>query len=106
MTSTRRHNGEGSICKVSENKWIAKISLGTGLNGKTIMKQFSGKTETIVKKKLKEFKKSPYFTEKHLPSQETVKSYFSIWLREYQLNKLKPSSYLWRLHSISKVLLK
>ena len=106
MTSTRRHNGEGSICKVSENKWIAKISLGTGPDGKTIMKQFSGKAETIVKKKLKEFKKSPYFTEKHLPSQETVKSYFSIWLREYQLNKLKPSSYLWRLHSISKVLLK
>ena len=23
MTSTKRHNGEGSICKVSENKWIA-----------------------------------------------------------------------------------
>lgn len=93
MTSTRRHNGEGSICRVSDNKWIAKISLGTSPNGKTIMKQFSGKTETIVKKKLKEFKKSPYFTEKHLPSQETVKSYFSMWLREYQFNKLKPSSY-------------
>ena len=93
MTSTRRHNGEGSICKVSEKKWIAKISLGTSPDGKTIMKQFSGKTETIVKKKLKEFKKSPDFTEKHLPSQETVKSYFSMWLREYQFNKLKPSSY-------------
>ena len=71
MTSTRRHNGEGSICKVSENKWIAKISLGTGPNGKTIMKQFSGKTEAVVKKKLKEFKKSPGFTEKHKPCSDT-----------------------------------
>ena len=73
MTSTRRHNGEGSVCRVSENKWIAKISLGTSPDGKTIMKQFSGKTETIVKKKLKEFKKSPYFTGKHLPSFTTAR---------------------------------
>ena len=86
MTRAKRRNGEGSICKVAENKWIAKISLGTGPDGKTIMKQFSGKTEAIVKKKLKEFKKSPDFTAKHLPSQETVKSYFSMWLRKYQFN--------------------
>jgi len=93
MTSTRRHNGEGSICKVSENKWIAKISLGTGPDGKTIMKQFSGKTETIVKKKLKDFKKSPDFTEKHKPCSDNVEAYFSKWLREYQYNKLKPVSF-------------
>ena len=55
MTSTRRRNGEGSICKVSENKWVAKISLGTGPDSRIIIKQFSGKTEAIIKKKLKEF---------------------------------------------------
>ena len=72
MTGTRRLNGEGSICKVSDNKWIAKISHGTGTGGKTIMKQFSGKTAAIVKKKLKDFKKSPVFTEKHLPSEDSL----------------------------------
>lgn len=93
MNGTRRQNGEGSIFQVSENKWIAKISLGTRLDGKPNIKQFSGKTEAIVKKKLKDFKKSADFAEKHLPSNTTVQSYFSMWLHEYQFNKLKPLSY-------------
>ena len=52
----RKQNGEGSIFQVSENKWVAKISLGQRLDGKPNIKQFSGKTEAIVKKKLREFK--------------------------------------------------
>ena len=93
MSRTRKQNGEGSIFKVSENKWVAKISLGTRPDGKPNIKQFSGKTEAIVKKKLKDFKKSKDFAEKHMPSNDTVQAYFSMWLREYQYNKLKPSSY-------------
>ena len=93
MGKTRKQNGEGSVFQVSENKWVAKISLGTGIDGKPMIKQFSGKTEAIVKKKLKEFKKSSDFAEKHMPSNDTVKAYFSIWLREYQYNKLKSSSF-------------
>jgi len=93
MSRTRRKNGEGSVLQVSENKWVAKIQIGVGLNGKPHIKQFSGKTEAIVRRKLKEFKKSTDYTEKHLPSNDTVQSYFTIWLREYQYNKLKPSSY-------------
>ena len=58
MNGLRKPNGEGSIIKVNDNKWIAKISLGTGADGKPIIKQFSGKTEAIVKKKLRDFKKS------------------------------------------------
>ena len=93
MSGTRKSNGEWSVFQVSENKWVAKISLGTRPDGKPNIKQFSGKTEAIVKKKLKEFKKSADFAEKHMPSNGTVQSYFSTWLREYQFNKLKPSSY-------------
>ena len=91
--SGRRQNGEGSVFQVSENKWVAKISLGVGLDGKTHIKQFSGKTEAIVTKKLKAFKKSDDFSERHMPSRDTVESYFLMWLREYQFNKLKPMSY-------------
>ena len=93
MSGTRKQNGEGSVFQVSENKWVAKISLGTRPDGKPNIKQFSGKTEAIVKKKLKEFKKSSDFAEKRMPSNDTVKAYFSMWLREYQYNKLKPSSF-------------
>ena len=93
MSRTRKQNGEGSVFQVSENKWVAKISLGTRPDGKPNVKQFSGKTEAIVKKKLKDFKKSTDFAEKHMPSNDTVQAYFSTWLREYQYNKLKPSSY-------------
>ena len=93
MNKTRKQNGEGSVFQVSENKWVAKISLGTRPDGKPNIKQFSGKTETIVKRKLKDFKKSTDFSEKHMPSSYTVESYFSMWLKEYQFNKLKPVSY-------------
>ncbi len=93
MSRTRKQNGEGSVFQVSENKWVAKISMGTRPDGKPNIKQFSGKSEAIVKKKLKEFKKSSDFAEKHMPSNDTVQAYFSMWLREYQYNKLKPLSY-------------
>lgn len=86
MNRTRKPNGEGSVFQATENKWVAKISLGTRLDGKVIGKQFSGKTEAIVKKKLKDFKKSPDFIDKHLPSHDTVEAYFSTWLREYLLS--------------------
>lgn len=58
MSRTRKQNGEGSVFQVSENKWVAKISMGQQPNGKPFVKQFSGKTEAIVKKKLKDFKKA------------------------------------------------
>ena len=86
MNETRKKNGEGSVFQVAENKWIAKISLGTRPDGKPNIKQFSGQTEAIVKKKLKDFKKSPDFIDKHLPSHDTVEAYFSTWLREYLLS--------------------
>lgn len=93
MSRNRKRNGEGSIFQVSKDKWVAKISLGQRPDGKPRIKQFSGKTEAIVKKKLRDFKKSTDFAEKHLPSKYTVRSYFSMWLKEYQYNKLKPTSY-------------
>lgn len=93
MNGLRKQNGEGSIIKVNDNKWIAKISLGTRPDGRVIVKQFSGKTEAIAKKKLREFKKSEDYIEKRIPSEYTLEQYFKLWLREYQYNKLKPSSY-------------
>lgn len=93
MNGLRKPNCEGSIIKVNDNKWIAKISLGTRPDGRVIVKQFSGKTEAIAKKKLRDFKKSTDYIERRIPHEYTVEQYFNYWLREYQYNKLKPSSY-------------
>lgn len=86
-------NGKGAVFQVSDTKWVAKICLGVDDNGKPIIKQFSGKTEAIAKKKLRDFKKSTDYTEKHIPSNDTVRAYFTAWMKEYQFHKLKPSSY-------------
>ena len=48
MKGLRKQNGEGSIFQVSENKWIAKIALGILPDGRVIVKQFAGRTESIV----------------------------------------------------------
>ena len=86
-------NGKGAVFQVSDTKWVAKVCLGVDDNGKPIIKQFSGKTEAIAKKKLRDFKKSTDYTEKHIPSTDTVRAYFTAWMKEYQFHKLKPSSY-------------
>ena len=54
---------------------------------------YTPRRQAVVKKKLKDFKRSTDFAEKHMPSNDTVQSYFSMWLHEYQYNKLKPLSY-------------
>lgn len=61
-------NGKGAVFQVSDDKWVAKVCLGVDDNGKPIIKQFSGKTEAIAKKKLRDFKKSTDYVEKHIPS--------------------------------------
>ena len=86
-------SGKGAIFQVSDIKWVAKVCLGVDDNGKPIIKQFSGKTEAIAKKKLRDFQKSRDYSEKHIPSTDTIKAYFNTWLKEYQFHKLKPSSY-------------
>lgn len=86
-------NGKGAVFQVSDTKWVAKVCLGVDHNGKPIIKQFSGKTEAIAKKKLRDFKKSTDYVEKHIPSTDTVRTYFTAWMKEYQFHKLKPSSY-------------
>ena len=86
-------NGKSAVFQVSDTKWVAKVCLGVDDSGKPIIKQFSGKTEAIAKKKLRDFKKTADYTEKHIPSTDTVRAYFTAWMKEYQFHKLKPSSY-------------
>lgn len=93
MSKTRKTNGEGTVFQVSENKWVGKIRLGKDNFGTPKVKQFSGKTEAIVKKKIKDYIKSEEFDNNSLPCFDSLSAYFDTWLKEYQYNKLKPQSF-------------
>ena len=93
MKQQKGLSSKGAVFQVSDAKWVAKVCLGGDGGGKPIIKQFSGKTEAITKKKLRDFKKSTDYTEKHIPSTDTERAYFTAWMKEYQFHKLKPSSY-------------
>ena len=51
----KRANGEGSVNRYN-NGWRATITLGRGIDGKLIRKQFYGKTKSEVLKKVDDFK--------------------------------------------------
>ncbi len=59
--ANKRANGEGTIVKNMRNGvhigWRASITVGRDDKGKLIRKQFTGKTQNDVKKKLEEYKK-------------------------------------------------
>ena len=88
----KRNNGDGSIFKVSDNKWVATIQIGKTLDGKPKRKQFSAKTEKEVKRKLAEFKKNRSIFESVQNSQITVADYAKRFLA-FKKPALKPTSY-------------
>lgn len=88
----KRNNGDGSIFKVSDNKWVATIQVGKTLDGKPRRKQFSAKTEKEVKRKLAEFKKNRGIFDNVQNSQITVADYAKRFLT-FKKTALKPTSY-------------
>lgn len=49
----KRSNGEGSIRKRSDGRWVGRYTVGYDENGKVKMKNVLGKTQAEVKEKLK-----------------------------------------------------
>ena len=50
----KREHGTGSISQRNDGTWTTRIQIGTQANSKPKIKAFYGKTESEVKKKLKE----------------------------------------------------
>ena len=50
MKQQKGMNAKGAVFQVSNAKWVAKVCLGVDVDGKPIIKQFSGKTEAITVK--------------------------------------------------------
>ena len=56
MEKKPRPYGNGSLYKTSDNRWVVKVSLGSGPDGKPITKRFSARTKAEAEQKLRSFK--------------------------------------------------
>ena len=88
----RRPNHSGSVRKVSENKYVAEITVGLKENGKPNKKQFSAKTRAEATRKLNEYKKILNLENPQQTRKKTVNEYFEFWLANKKI-ELKASSY-------------
>lgn len=93
---TKRANGEGSIYKRSNGRWVGGVTVGVDREtGKLIRKYIYGKNQKDVKKKISELKNEIAAGEYVKPSDMTVESWLNIWLNTYcvHLKPLTLSSY-------------
>ncbi len=86
----KRDNGTGTIYQRSNGSWVGKIYLGRDETGKEKFKYLSGKTESEVKKKIREYNQ---FGSKIEINKTTLQEYLNNWLRTYKLGTIKSSSY-------------
>ena len=95
--ANKRANGEGTIVKNMRNGvqkgWRASITIGIGDNGKIKRKEFTGKTQQDVKKKLEEYKKEMLLGTISSDDKITVSEWYYTWLFDYRIKDLKPKSF-------------
>jgi integrase len=85
----RRQYGSGSVYQDARGIWRARCPRPNA----TTPKYFSGKTEAIVKKKLRDYQKSEEFLGSDSYSTQSVKRYAENWLLLYKKNSMKASSF-------------
>ena len=95
--ANKRANGEGTIDKNMRNGvqkgWRASITIGRDNNGKIKRKEFTGKTQQDVKKKLEEYKKEMLLGTISSDDKITVSEWYHTWLFDYRIKDLKPKSF-------------
>ena len=95
--ANKRANGEGTIVKNIRNGvqkgWRASIMIGYDDNGKQVRKQFTGKTQNDVKKKLEEYKKEMLLGTISTDDKITLSEWYHTWLFDYRMKDLKPKSF-------------
>ena len=86
----KRDNGTGTIYQRANKTWVGKIYLGVDEAGKEKFKYFSGKTETEVKKKIREYNQSGSRIE---TKKISLQDYLNNWMKTYKRGTIKASSY-------------
>lgn len=93
MTYNRRERGSGSISQRKDGTWTARVTVGFNANGKRKVKALYGKTESEVRKKMKEYIKELAKNDGITIQKYTVEIFMLNWLRQTKMNELKPISY-------------
>ncbi len=90
----KRGNGEGSITKRKDGRWVAKIQIGTNPDtGKAIMKSFYGKERKEVVSKLDDYKLMIKSEISVIHKDLLFSKYITDWMENVRVNKLKDGSY-------------
>lgn len=93
----KRANGEGTIVKNIRNGvqkgWRASITIGRDKDGKVKRKEFNGKTQQEVKRKLEQYKKEMLLGTIATDEKITLEEWYYTWLFEYRIKDLKPKSF-------------
>jgi integrase len=58
MRKNRRGNGEGSIFKRPDGRWVGSITTGFNVSGRQARKDYYGKTRADIVRKLEEARKA------------------------------------------------
>lgn len=98
----KRGQGEGTISKRPDGTWWARITVGRDAQGKQKRKAFYGKTRKEVQEKLtaalNEINAGTYIE----PSKMKIGQWMDVWLKEYTMNSVQPSTYARNEHIIRK----
>lgn len=92
----KRADGSGTITKCSDGYWRGKLQIGTDKNGNPIMKSFSGKSEKIVKEKLKAYTDNKPQLQKDAwakKNKEYLDESIRSWAMHVKKNTLKKESF-------------
>ncbi|KNY25022.1 tyrosine-type recombinase/integrase [Pseudobacteroides cellulosolvens] len=89
----KRGNGEGSIYKRKDGKWMGSLTIGRDSSGKIIRKTIYGKTRQEVLIKMDTIKHDIKTSNYVEPDKITVEEWLLYWLKSYKKNKLKPRTY-------------
>ena len=88
--SSRREKGTGNVYQRKNGSWVGRITIGKKADGSPQIKYFSGKTQTEVKRKIREYNQSGA---KIQQKKIIFEDYIFNWLRIYKADSLKGTSY-------------
>jgi integrase len=91
-TKRKRGNGEGSISKRKDGRWVAVATVSYDDDGKPKRKFLYGKTRTEVAKKLNVLLSDVQNGITSDDSDQTLKTWLGIWFRDYSSRKIKQST--------------
>lgn len=89
----KRANGEGTIFKRDDGRWVGSVSLGRDSNGKRIRKTVYGITQAEVVDKLDDIRRQAKLNAKAIVANDSLAAYLQEWLENVVAVNLASKSY-------------